>query len=351
MVEKKEPPAAPAASRTPLAVVAVALTLGAAALMMLVHVSYTSQISERHRLERQSVRGARSGEVESSSATVRQASLDAGNAVVSAGNAVVSAEVEPPVELDNPTLSPAPYTPYWSLAERLNKSSGVLLRPKAAATDSSRMPWHTISPAHPKCIYMTRFWEDHEADTLLKWAGNKIARSTVVGSKGQGHQNDVRTSEGMFLTHHSFLKHPIIVKARERVSLMTGLPPENVEATQILRYEAGQRYLAHPDYFQTIYTEHLARGGQRVATIIAWLSDTESGGNTSFPTSRDPNTKKPYTVAPKKGDGIVFWSCGPEMTADTYCKPDPFSQHFGEPPVGNATKWVSVFWVRQREFH
>ena len=198
--------------------------------------------------------------------------------------------------------------PYLSLRERMGVDSGTIFRDSSDGVPGV-MKWRTLSPEKPRAHYIEDFWAPGEAEVVIKMAEGNIQRSTVVGANA-GLTSNVRTSRGTFLSSYEQSSHPIIKAARARVSLLSGLPIENVEATQILKYDAGQRYVAHPDYFQTQYKEHLARGGQRVASFLSWLCNTTSGGETEFPRSMNPNTNSPYIVSPKKNDGVLFYNCG-----------------------------------------
>ena len=51
----------------------------------------------------------------------------------------------------------------------------------------------------------------------------------------------------------------------------------------MLRYNYGQKYDAHFDYFHDKLNSQL--GGHRVATVLMYLSDVEHGGETVFPSS------------------------------------------------------------------
>lgn len=56
---------------------------------------------------------------------------------------------------------------------------------------------------------------------------------------------------------------------------------ENGEDIQVLRYEHGQKYDPHYDYF--VDKVNIARGGHRVATVLMYLTDVAKGGETVFP--------------------------------------------------------------------
>jgi hypothetical protein len=69
--------------------------------------------------------------------------------------------------------------------------------------------------------------------------------------------------------------------------------PENGESIQILRYEHGQKYEPHWDYFQDKVNQ--ARGGHRYATVLMYLSTVEKGGETVFPNA-EVGTMPPVTL-------------------------------------------------------
>jgi prolyl 4-hydroxylase len=64
--------------------------------------------------------------------------------------------------------------------------------------------------------------------------------------------------------------------------------PENAESLQVLRYETGQKYDAHFDYFHD--RNNLKLGGQRVATVLMYLTDVNKGGETVFPNAEVHDT-------------------------------------------------------------
>lgn len=66
-------------------------------------------------------------------------------------------------------------------------------------------------------------------------------------------------------------------------SLILFFYPENGEAMQILRYELGQKYETHYDFFRDKVNIEL--GGHRVATVLMYLSNVYLGGETVFPYS------------------------------------------------------------------
>lgn len=61
------------------------------------------------------------------------------------------------------------------------------------------------------------------------------------------------------------------------------LHSENGEDIQVLRYEHGQKYDPHYDYFSD--EVNTVRGGHRIATVLMYLTDVAKGGETVFPSA------------------------------------------------------------------
>ena len=55
----------------------------------------------------------------------------------------------------------------------------------------------------------------------------------------------------------------------------------NGEGLQVLRYTKTQKYEGHFDYF--FDKSSIQNGGNRYATVLTYLADTEEGGETVFP--------------------------------------------------------------------
>ncbi|CAM6026275.1 unnamed protein product [Sphagnum balticum] len=199
----------------------------------------------------------------------------------------------------------------------------------------------------PRIILFHNFLSADECDHLINLARPKLAKSTVVDTNtGKGIESKVRTSTGMFLTFVD-RKHKVIEAIERRISVYAMVPVENGELLQVLRYEPGQYYKAHHDYFSDEF--NLKRGGQRVATMLMYLSDGVEGGETFFPSVGDKECscggemKRGICVKPKRGDAILFWSVKLDGSKD------PSSLH-GGCKVLVGEKWSSTKWMRQETF-
>nr|XP_043627845.1 probable prolyl 4-hydroxylase 4 isoform X2 [Erigeron canadensis] len=205
----------------------------------------------------------------------------------------------------------------------------------------------------PRAFVYEGFLTDEECDHLISLAKAELKRSSVADNlSGESKLSEVRTSSGMFIAKN---KDPIVAGIEDKLATWTFLPKENGEDIQVLRYEHGQKYDPHFDYFTD--PVNVARGGHRIATVLMYLSNVEKGGETVFPSaeaSRHQKTskadddlsecaKKGIAVKPKKGDALLFFSLYPTAI------PDAMSLH-GGCPVLQGEKWSATKWIHVDAF-
>lgn len=188
---------------------------------------------------------------------------------------------------------------------------------------------------HPRIVVFANVLDDAECDELIALAQPRLARSLTVDNKTGGEEvNSARTSDGMFFDRGEF---PLCERIERRLAALVQWPYENGEGLQVLRYRHGAQYVPHYDYFdpaQPGTPRILARGGQRVGTIVMYLRTPERGGGTVFPDIG-------LEVAPVKGAAVFF----------AYDRPHPDSKTLhGGTPVTLGEKYVATKWMREREF-
>ncbi|KAJ6683827.1 hypothetical protein OIU85_007515 [Salix viminalis] len=202
----------------------------------------------------------------------------------------------------------------------------------------------------PRAFVYTGFLSDEECDHLINLAKGKLVKSMVANDEtGESMDSEERTSSGMIIFE---TEDEIVSDVEARIAAWTFLPEENGEPIQILRYEHGQKYEAHIDYFMDKVNQEV--GGHRVATVLMYLSDVNKGGETVFPASEAKGSqpkddrwsdcaKNGYAVKPNKGDALLFFSLHPDAT------PDPDSLH-ASCPVIEGEKWSATKWIHVRSF-
>ncbi|KAL2922857.1 putative prolyl 4-hydroxylase 4 [Bienertia sinuspersici] len=203
----------------------------------------------------------------------------------------------------------------------------------------------------PRAFVYEGFLTAEECDHLISLAKSELKRSAVADNEsGDSQVSEVRTSSGAFI---SKAKDEIVERIEQKIAVWTFLPIENGEDIQVLRYEEGQKYEAHYDYF--VDKINIARGGHRYATVLMYLSDVKKGGETVFPNAELSERQKEaiaanddisecgkrgIAVKPKKGDALLFFSLSPNAV------PDQMSLHGGCPVIEgekfSATKWIHV---------
>ena len=246
--------------------------------------------------------------------------------------------------------------------------------------------------ADPRVFYVHNFLSPDEAQAFVDFSTSddnpyKMAPSTGGTHKawnqgGSGATLKTRTSMNAF---DVTTKLSYEIKKRAFRLLRMGAYRENMaDGIQILRYELGQAYGDHHDYFPRVQSDDHAwdpskGGSNRFATVFLYLSDVEFGGQTVFPKSQKLTAEKSeelvrrlgeapseemlkelvneagldekswedklitkcyeqFAVPPRKGDAILFYSQTPDGDLD------PASLH-GACPVLKGTKWGANLWV------
>uniref|UniRef100_A0A336MNH5 Neutral ceramidase n=1 Tax=Culicoides sonorensis TaxID=179676 RepID=A0A336MNH5_CULSO len=176
---------------------------------------------------------------------------------------------------------------------------------------------------------------DSEIELMINVSKSQLHRSEVVGeSFGESIVGEYRVSQntGIHSKEHSFLS-----KIDKRIEAITGLSTESSEGHQVANYGIGGHYEPHLDFtskFGDVPLDSWERDGNRIATLVFYLTDVLKGGATAFPYL---NVK----VSAKKGSAL-FWHNlykdgeGNYLTRHAAC------------PVLIGNKWSNNVWLRER---
>eukprot|EP00934_Nitzschia_sp_Nitz4_P008287 Nitzschia sp. Nitz4//scaffold150_size53981//47623//49714//NITZ4_006687-RA/size53981-augustus-gene-0.35-mRNA-1//1//CDS//3329537101//8277//frame0 len=194
----------------------------------------------------------------------------------------------------------------------------------------------------PWLVTFENFLTPEECDTLIELGHlSGYKRSEDVGKENlDGTVGSVksagRTSENAWCSHKSGCRDdPTVVTVQNRISKVIGIPPENSEDLQMLRYELGQFYNVHHDF---IPHQKDRQCGPRILTFFIYLSDVESGGGTDFP-------ELGITVLPKKGSAVLWpsiYDSNPKMKDDR-------TEHQALPVV-TGTKFAANGWIHLYDY-
>jgi prolyl 4-hydroxylase len=112
---------------------------------------------------------------------------------------------------------------------------------------------------------------------------DKIDANAVPSTLYKGtEQPGFRTSYSCHLNRWD----PDVARVEARMSDTLGIDNNYAETMQGQRYQVGQEFKAHHDFFhtsQSYWEQEGPKGGQRSWTAMIFLNDVEDGGATEFP--------------------------------------------------------------------
>lgn len=186
----------------------------------------------------------------------------------------------------------------------------------------------------PLLIYYRDIVSDEEIVHIKKTATPRLKRATIQNSvTGNLEFADYRISKSAWLKDDY---DPVVYRVRRRVAHYTGLDLETAEDLQVVNYGIGGHYEPHFDFarkeevnaFKDLGT------GNRIATILFYLSATEAGGATVFP-------RAGARILPEKGSAAFWYNLfrngdGNYRTRHAAC------------PVLSGSKWVANIWIHEK---
>lgn len=115
-------------------------------------------------------------------------------------------------------------------------------------------------------------------DDLIRLIDGNRRPSTIADPNGD---DAFRTSETCDLDP----AEPAVREVETRLLALTGIDPAHGEPIQGQRYEVGQEFKAHTDYFEPSgqdFARFCSVAGQRTWTFMAYLNQVDAGGATRF---------------------------------------------------------------------
>nr|WP_275229306.1 2OG-Fe(II) oxygenase [Novosphingobium album (ex Liu et al. 2023)] len=128
-----------------------------------------------------------------------------------------------------------------------------------------------------------------------------------------------------------------VARLEAMLEQMSAIDPRHGEPLQGQRYETGQEFKGHTDYFEPFsaeYEEFCAVAGQRTWTFMIYLNAVEAGGATRFKAIDK-------TIRPQPGK-LVAWN---NVYDDG--RPNPATIHHAM-KVRKGRKYVITKWYRAR---
>lgn len=180
-------------------------------------------------------------------------------------------------------------------------------------------------------IYMLEnFMNADECAQLVEISSVRLRPSAVANL---GIYNDFRTSSTCDL---AYMEHPLVKEIAIRTGRVLGINPTYSEGIQLQRYEVGQYFKPHMDYFEPggkEYEKYSYGRGNRTWTFMVYLNETPKGGGTEFP-------ELGQTFYPKTGTALIWNNLHPDGT------PNPKTIHAGL-PIEEGNKVIITDWFRE----
>jgi prolyl 4-hydroxylase len=189
---------------------------------------------------------------------------------------------------------------------------------------------HKIDTPKFDAYTLDDFLPPKECARIIALTSHHLQPSTLSYASPDGA---FRTSNTCHLCN---LKSPVASDIDARICKTLGIRAEYSEGIQAQRYDAGQQFKPHWDYFEpdTDAFRRLAGvRGNRTWTFMVYLNEGMEGGATRF-------TVIDHAVKPKTGMAL-FWN---NLNADG--SPNSATMHCGEPVLSGCkiiiTKWFRV---------
>ncbi|HSV48210.1 MAG TPA: GlcNAc-transferase family protein [Ramlibacter sp.] len=192
---------------------------------------------------------------------------------------------------------------------------------KVRRVDTDRLQIYTIDD----------FLSVGECDALVGLIGQHLRPSTVTI---EGTDRNFRTSRTSDL---SLLDSAVVAAIDEKISRTLGIHQAYAEGNQAQRYDVGQEFKAHTDFFEPGTDEFATFGGRfgnRTWTFMVYLNDGMEGGGTRF-------LAIDHIFQPKKGQAVVWNNLHPDGS------PNRDTLHAGT-PVTRGHKIIITKWFRAR---
>ncbi|WP_088329812.1 2OG-Fe(II) oxygenase [Lacimicrobium sp. SS2-24] len=177
------------------------------------------------------------------------------------------------------------------------------------------------------------FLSEAECATLVRLTDEKVRPSELASPSAD---KAFRTSKSADLERRD---DPLVEALNQRIADAMGLDSAWGEPIQAQRYQEGEEFKAHTDYFEPgsdEYARHGGRRGQRSWTFMVYLNHNCEGGETEF-------VRLHTAFRPVSGMALI-WN---NLMSDGGVNPDTL--HHAR-PILSGSKYVITKWYRDRPY-
>ncbi len=179
-------------------------------------------------------------------------------------------------------------------------------------------------------------------DKLIDFSTGLLFKQPLDSAPKGHYSKNYRTSNQCFLQKDSDIVNDLDTAAE----YLTKINRENFESTSIIRYQEGQEYKPHNDFFNKEsphYNRMLQSGGNRIATALFYLNDNFGGGETQFIMCDELN------IVPKKGRCVIWHNLLEQMVFGKRKLIENKASYHSGLPVLSGEKWIATKWIRENK--
>uniref|UniRef100_A0A8C3LKJ9 Prolyl 4-hydroxylase subunit alpha-3 n=1 Tax=Chrysolophus pictus TaxID=9089 RepID=A0A8C3LKJ9_CHRPC len=228
--------------------------------------------------------------------------------------------------------------------EELCQGLGAQMAPEqpshlGCSYETNGSPYLLLQPAkketlrlQPYVVLYHDFVSDAEAETIKGLAGPWLQRSVVASGEKQ-QKVEYRISKSAWLKDTA---DPVVRALELRMAAITGLDlrPPYAEYLQVVNYGLGGHYEPHFDHATSRKSPlYRMKSGNRIATVMIYLSAVEAGGSTAFIYAN-------FSVPVVKNAALFWWNL--RRNGDG----DGDTLHAGCPVLA-GDKWVANKWIHE----
>ncbi|NXM54418.1 P4HA3 hydroxylase, partial [Illadopsis cleaveri] len=205
--------------------------------------------------------------------------------------------------------------------------------------ETNSSPYLLLQPAKKEMVrsqpYVALYHDfitDAEAETIKGLAGPWLQRSVVASGEKQ-QKAEYRISKSAWLKDTA---DPVVRALDRRMAALTGLDlrPPYAEYLQVVNYGLGGHYEPHFDHATSMKSPlYRMKSGNRIATIMIYLSAVEAGGSTAFIYAN-------FSVPVVKNAALFWWNLRRNGNGDGD------TLHAGCPVLA-GDKWVANKWIHE----
>ncbi|XP_045528903.1 prolyl 4-hydroxylase subunit alpha-1 isoform X2 [Pieris brassicae] len=184
---------------------------------------------------------------------------------------------------------------------------------------------------NPDIVVFYDVLSDQEIDHIKRMAKPRFKRATVHDPKtGELVPAHYRISKSGWLKDE---ESSIVARVSRRVAHFTGLSMTSAEELQVVNYGIGGHYEPHFDFARKQETAFGKANGNRIATVLFYMSNVAQGGATVF-------TELGLSVFPVRGAAVYWLNLHPSGEGD-------LATRHAACPVLTGSKWVCNKWIHQ----